>query len=197
LIAVTGGIASGKSTVSRRLAEHGAVVIDADQLSREAVEPGSPGLAAIRERWGASVLTADGALDRPALGAIVFTDPAELAALNAIVHPAVRRLSAARIAAATAADPDVVIVYDVPLLVEAEVDHDFDAVVAVSAPIETRVRRLVELRGMDEAEARRRLANQVTDREREAVATVVVDSSGSLQSTLDQTDALWGTLTRQ
>lgn len=191
LIAVTGGIASGKSTVSRRLAEHGAVVVDADQLSREAVAPGSAGLEAIVRRWGPDLLTADGSLDRAALGAIVFRDHAELAALNAIVHPEVGRLTAARMAEAGMGDPDVVVVYDIPLLVEAAVNQPFDLVVTVSAPIHERVRRLAELRGMSAEEAELRVANQATDADREAVADVVIDSSGSLDETIRQTDELW------
>lgn len=191
LIAVTGGIASGKSTVSRRLAEHGAVVVDADQLSREAVARGSAGLDAIVRRWGTGLLTPDGSLDRAALGAIVFRDPAELAALNAIVHPEVARLTAARMAEATTADPDVVIVYDIPLLVEAAVDQPFDLVVTVSAPIRERVRRLAELRGMSVEEAELRVSNQASDADREAVADIVIDSSGSLDETIRQADELW------
>lgn len=191
LIAVTGGIASGKSTVSRRLAEHGAVVVDADQLSREAVAPGSAGLEAIVRRWGPDLLTADGSLDRAALGAIVFRDHAELAALNAIVHPEVGRLTAARMAEAGMGDPNVVIVYDIPLLVEAAVNQPFDLVVTVSAPIHERVRRLAELRGMSAEEAELRVANQATDADREAVADVVIDSSGSLDETIRQADELW------
>lgn len=191
LIAVTGGIASGKSTVSRRLAEHGAIVVDADQLSREAVARGSAGLDAIVRRWGTGLLTPDGSLDRAALGAIVFRDPAELAALNAIVHPEVARLTAARMAEATTADPDVVIVYDIPLLVEAAVDQPFDLVVTVSAPIRERVRRLAELRGMSVEEAELRVANQASDADREAVADIVIDSSGSLDETIRQADELW------
>ncbi len=191
LIAVTGGIASGKSTVSRRLAEHGAIVVDADQLSREAVARGSAGLDAIVRRWGTGLLTPDGSLDRAALGAIVFRDPAELAALNAIVHPEVARLTAVRMAEATTADPDVVIVYDIPLLVEAAVDQPFDLVVTVSAPIRERVRRLAELRGMSVEEAELRVANQASDADREAVADIVIDSSGSLDETIRQADELW------
>jgi dephospho-CoA kinase len=191
LIAVTGGIASGKSTVSRRLAEHGAVVVDADLLSREAVAPGSAGLEAIVRRWGPGLLTADGSLDRAALGAIVFRDHAELAALNAIVHPEVGRLTAARMAEAGMGDPNVVIVYDIPLLVEAAVNQPFDLVVTVSAPIHERVRRLAELRGMSAEEAELRVANQATDADREAVADVVIDSSGSLDETIRQADELW------
>lgn len=191
LIALTGGIASGKSTIARRLSERGAVHIDADQLAREVVAPGAPALEGIRERFGDSVFAADGALDRAALGARVFGDPAQLAQLNGVVHPAVRALAAQRIAAAVAADPDAVIVYDVPLLVEANVQMPWDLVVVAEAPEETRVRRMVELRGMPRDEAVRRIANQASDEERRSVADVVIDTGGTEADTLAQADELW------
>ena len=191
LIGLTGGIASGKSTIARRLAAHGAVHIDADELAREAVAPGSPGLAAVRERFGAGVLAPDGSLDRPALGAIVFDDPAALAALNGIVHPEVRRIAAERIAEIASRDPDAVVVYDVPLLVEAGVQMPWDLVVVADAPADIRARRLIELRGMTAEEAERRIANQASDADRRAVADVLIDTSGTEQWTLDQVDAFW------
>ncbi len=191
LIALTGGIASGKSTVARRLAEHGAVHIDADGLAREVVEPGTPGLAAIRERFGDGVLTAEGALDRAALGSLVFGDPEALADLNAIVHPAVRELFARRIREAGEADPHAVVVYDVPLLVEAGSDLSWDLVIVTEAPAATRVRRMVELRGMTRDDAERRIANQASDAARRAVADAVIDTGGTEQATLDQVDELW------
>lgn len=191
LIALTGGIASGKSTIARRLAEHGATVIDADALVREAQQPGSPVLADLADEFGAGILLADGSLDRAALGALVFGDDARIAKLNALVHPAVRRLSAQRFAAAFAADPDAVVVYDVPLLVEARADDPWDLVVVAHAPAETRLRRLVELRGMGEQDAAARIASQVPDRQRLAVADVVIDTGGTLEETLRQTDELW------
>ena len=191
LIGLTGGIASGKSTVAARLAEHGAVVVDADLLAREAVQPGSPGLAAIVREFGEQVLAADGSLDRPKLGAIVFQDPEALARLNAIVHPEVGRLSRERFGEAFAADPHAVVVYDVPLLAEARVADEFDRVVVVHAPADERVRRMVELRGMDEAEARRRVDAQASDEARLAIADEVIDASGSLEHTREQVDGLW------
>lgn len=191
LIGLTGGIAAGKSTVARRLAEHGAVHIDADQLAREAVAPGSPGLMRIRERFGGRVIGSDGALDRPKLGEIVFADARALADLNAIVHPEVRSIAQRRIAEIVRRDPDAVVVYDVPLLVEAGVQLPWDLVVVAEAPAETRVDRLVALRGMSREEALHRVANQAGDEERRAVADVVIDTGGTEGRTLDQVDALW------
>lgn len=191
LIGLTGGIASGKSTIARRLAAHGAAHIDADGLAREAVAVGSPGLAAVRERFGDGVLEPDGGLDRAALGRLVFNDPSALADLNGIVHPEVRRIAAERIAAIAERDPDAVVVYDVPLLVEAGVQMPWDLIVVADAPAALRARRLVELRGMSAAEAERRIASQAGDAERRAVADVLIDTTGTVQHTLDQVDALW------
>jgi dephospho-CoA kinase len=197
LIGLTGGIAAGKSVVAARLAELGAVHIDADKLAREVVEPGTPGLAAIAERFGPGVIAADGSLDRPALGAIIFTDPDARLALNAITHPAVSELGTQRMSEAEAADPHVIIVYDVPLLVEASQQsgyHSFDLIVVVQATIETRIHRMVELRGLTRDEAVHRLNSQASDAERLALADVVIDSDGTLEHTLEQTDALWARL---
>jgi len=187
---LTGGIAAGKSVVSRRLAEGGAAVVDADLLAREVVAPGTPGLRAVVDRFGPGVLAADGSLDRPALGAVVFSDPDARRDLEAITHPAVRALSSRRMLEAVRDDPARVVVYDVPLLVETRGRDEFDVVVVVHAPAEQRVERLVQLRGMTEQEARRRVASQATDDERLAVADLVVDSSGSLEQTLEQADAV-------
>jgi dephospho-CoA kinase len=191
LIALTGGIASGKSTIARRLAEHGAVIVDADQIVRDVQAPGTPVLHQIAETFGADVITADGALDRGALGAKVFGAPALLQQLNAIVHPAVRAESQHRFESALDADPSAVIVYDVPLLVEARVDDPWDTIVVAHAPAEVRRRRLVELRGMDESAAQARIEAQVSDEKRLAIADVVIDTAGSLADTITQTDALW------
>jgi dephospho-CoA kinase len=191
VIGLTGGIASGKSTVARRLAWHGAVHIDADHLARVAVEPGTDALAQIRETFGDDVLNADGSLNRAALGALVFGEPAALAQLNAIVHPAVRQLTNQLILEAGRADPDAIVVYDVPLLVESALDHSFDLIVVAHADEETRVRRMVELRGMTETDATRRIGSQASDAERLAVANVVIDTGGSLANTLEQVDALY------
>jgi dephospho-CoA kinase len=193
LIALTGGIASGKSTVATRLAEHGAVIVDADRLAREVVEPGEPALAAIAERFGASVIRDDGTLDRAALGAIVFADERARLDLNAITHPAVWQRALQLFAAAEERDPNAVVVYDVPLLVEAAEDRpmQFDLVVVVHAPTELRVRRLVELRGVAEPDAVARVNAQASDDERLSVADVIIDASGSIQRTVAQADALW------
>lgn len=191
LIGLTGGIASGKSTVAGRLAEHGAVHIDADQLARTVVEPGTEGLRQIRSAFGQEVLEADGRLNRAVLGARVFGHPESLARLNSIVHPAVRSLTHTLIAHAEAADPNAVVVYDVPLLVEAAVDHPFDLIVVAHADEATRLRRLIELRGMSPTDAERRLRSQADEAERLAVADVVIDTGASIEHTLAQADALW------
>ena len=194
LVALTGGIASGKSTIAARLAEHGAVVIDADQIVRDVQQPGSPVLADIAAEFGASMLATDGSLDRPALGARVFGDADAVARLNAIVHPAVRLESARRFAAAFAADPAAVVVYDVPLLVEARVNDPWELIVVAHAPADVRKKRLAELRGMSEADAAARIASQVSDDARLAVADVVIDTAGSIEETLRQTDDVWNRL---
>jgi dephospho-CoA kinase len=193
VIGLTGGIASGKSVVSRRWAEHGAVVVDADLLAREVVEPGQPALAAIAREFGDSVIAADGGLDRPALGALIFSDAAARLKLNGITHPAVWARAKELF---EAADPDATVVYDVPLLAEAAADRPlrFDRIVVVDASQETRVRRLVELRGLSEEEARRRIASQAGDAERLAIADDVIDSNGTLDETLAGADALWAKL---
>lgn len=191
LIALTGGIASGKSTIARRWSGQGAIVIDADALVREVQAPGSPVLTDIAEAFGSEMLTADGALDRAALGARVFRDPDALGRLNAIVHPAVRALSAERFAEAFAADPEADVVYDVPLLVEARVDDPWDVIVVAHAPADIRRKRLVEFRGLDEAAADARIAAQVADEVRLRIADFVVDTSGTLEETLRGADDVW------
>ncbi|MFC9919081.1 dephospho-CoA kinase [Agromyces binzhouensis] len=191
LIGLTGGIASGKSTVARRLVEHGAIHLDADQLARRVVEPGTTCLQAIVDEFGEDVLRSDGTLDRQRLGEIVFGDDEARTRLNAIVHPAVRELSGRLIAKAEQEDPDAVIVYDVPLLVEAQVDHPFDLVVVTSAPKRAQVKRLVEERGLDPIQAEARVDAQVGDAERRAVADVVIDTGGTIAHTMSQADALW------
>jgi dephospho-CoA kinase len=193
LIGLTGGIASGKSVVAKRLAERGAVVVDADVLAREVVEPGTPALAAIADHFGPGVIADDGSLDRPALGAVIFSDPAERLALNAITHPAVWKRARELFAAAERDDPDAVVVYDVPLLVEAAGDRPirFDLVVVVNASAQTRMKRLVELRGLSEEEAARRLSSQASDAERLAIADEVIESDGTFEETLAQADDLY------
>lgn len=190
LIGLTGGIASGKSLVSTRLAEHGAIIVDADVLAREVVEPGTEGLAQIAEHFGPSVISADGSLNRPALGAIIFSDPEQREKLNAITHPAVWKRAREMFAAAPS---NAVVVYDVPLLVEGAKGRqlDFDLIVVVNASTETRLHRLMELRGMTREEAGHRLNSQASDTERLAVADVVIDNNGSVDEALEQVDALW------
>lgn len=191
LIALTGGIASGKSTIGRRLEELGAVRIDADQLARDAVAPGSTGLARVVESFGSEVLREDGSLNRERLGAIVFTDAEALARLNAIVHPEVRRLAAESIEAAERANPDAIVVYEIPLLVEAGGVGGWDTVVVAEAPAEVRTERMVKLRGLTHADAARRIAHQASDDERRAIADVVIDTSGTEAETIQQVDELW------
>jgi dephospho-CoA kinase len=186
-IGLTGGIGSGKSTVSALLAERGAVIVDADRIAREVVEPGTPGLAAVAEEFGDDVLAADGSLDRPALAAIVFADPEARRRLDAIVHPLVR-VRAAEIAAA--APPDAVVVNDVPLLVETGQAGSYDLVLVVEAEAETRIARLVE-RGLTADDARARMAAQATDDQRRAVADVVLDNSGTREELVAQVDRFW------
>lgn len=194
ILGLTGGIAAGKSVVARRLAELGAVVVDADVIAREVVEPGTPALDAIRSRFGDGVIAADGSLDRPALAAIVFSDAAARSDLNGITHPAVRQRSQELFAAAGAADPDAVVVYDVPLLAEGTRRDEFDRVIVVHADRDERLRRLVELRGMSPDEAGRRIDAQASDEQRLAVADTVIDANGSLEDTLRAVDELWAGL---
>ncbi|HEY9424634.1 MAG TPA: dephospho-CoA kinase [Microterricola sp.] len=192
LIGLTGGIASGKSTVARRLVQHGAILIDADVLARRVVEKGTPALARIREEFGDGVLTEDGALDREKLGAVIFHDDDARARLNAIVHPAVRELGEKLKAEAAAADPNAIVVHDIPLLVEAgRASEPFDLIVVVEAPKKTRVARLVEERGLDPEHAHARVESQASDEERRAIADVVIDTDESLAHTMSQVDDLW------
>lgn len=198
LIALTGGIASGKTTVAERLAERGAVHIDADKLARQVVEPGTPTLARVVDEFGGDILRADGSLDRAALGARVFSDASALKRLNGIVHPAIWEVTRGLIREANAADADAIVVYDVPLLVEAEGDRglgkQFDLIVVVHADEATRIARMVELRGMSEADAANRVRSQASDDERLAIADVVIDTNGSLEHTISQADSLYDRL---
>ena len=193
-VGLTGGIGSGKSEVTRLLAAEGAVVVDSDVLAREAVARGTPGLAAVVDEFGAGVLAPDGSLDRPALGRVVFADPARRAALEAIVHPYVRRRSAE---IAHAAPPGAVVVHDVPLLVEKDLQRLYDLVVVVDADAETQVRRLVGHRGMSEADARARVAAQAPRERRLAAADLVVANDGDLARLRDRVAVLWAELVRR
>lgn len=187
-VGLTGGIGSGKTTVARRLVERGAVLVDSDALAREVVEPGTDGLAEIAAVFGHGVLDPAGALDRPALAAVVFGDAAARERLNAIVHPRVRQRSDALIAGAPG---DAVVVQDIPLLVEGGMAAAFPLVVVVHADVEERVRRLVGQRGMPEADARARIAAQADDAARRAAADVWLDNSGTPDGVLAAVDALW------
>ena len=187
-LGLTGGIGSGKSTVSARLAAHGATVIDYDLLARDAVEPGTQALAAIVERFGNEVIAADGTLDRTALGAVVFADDAARHDLEAITHPAIFDLAIAR--EATVPD-DAVVVHDHPLLVEVGMDAFCDLVVVVDVPVDVQVERLVTLRGMTEADARTRLAAQGSREERTAAADIVLDNTGSIEDLEARVDEIW------
>lgn len=194
LIGLTGGIGAGKSTIASRFAELGAHVVDADVMARRAVEAGTPALAAIAARFGNDVLCADGSLNRAALGQIVFNDSHARKDLEAIVHPAVHALTSAEFQRIQTQEPNAVIIYDVPLLVEAQNSYDFDRVVVAHAPADVRINRLVALRGMSVEEAQRRVEAQASDEARLAVANDIIDTSGSLESTLLQVDALWANI---
>jgi dephospho-CoA kinase len=182
-VGLTGGVASGKSTVSAILAELGAVVIDADQLAREVVAPGTEGLKRVADEFGPRVLTADGELDRPAVGAIVFADDDARRRLEAIIHPLVR----ARGAELEAAAPeDALVVHDIPLLAETGQGDAFDAVIVVDTPVETQVERMTALRGWTAEDARARVAAQASREQRRAVATYVIENTGTLEDLRDR-----------
>jgi dephospho-CoA kinase len=187
-VGLTGGIGAGKSTVAQALTRLGAVVVDADQLARRVVERGSPGLDAVVEAFGPGVLAADGSLDRPALGRLVFSDEAARGRLNAILHPRIAELTAREVAAAP---PDAVVVHDVPLLVENGLGPNYQLVLVVVASVEERVRRLATDRGMARDEARARIAAQADDVAREAAADVLLDNSGRRDAVVAAVERLW------
>ncbi|MFJ5805255.1 dephospho-CoA kinase [Streptomyces sp. NBC_01426] len=191
-VGLTGGIGAGKSEVSRLLAGYGAVVVDADRIAREVVEPGTPGLAAVVAAFGESVLAPDGTLDRPRLGSLVFTDAEKLRTLNAIVHPLVGARSAEL---EGAAGSDAIVVHDVPLLTENGLASLYDLVVVVDASPDTRLARLTARRGMTEDEARSRMAAQATRAQRLAIATLVIDNDGPLEALEPQVRKVWEELT--
>ncbi|GCB50272.1 dephospho-CoA kinase [Streptomyces sp. NL15-2K] len=193
-VGLTGGIGAGKSEVSRLLVECGAVLIDADRIAREVVAPGTPGLAAVVEAFGEEILAADGSLDRPKLGSIVFADPEELARLNAIVHPLVGARSREL---ETAAAEDAVVVHDVPLLAENGLAPLYDVVVVVDANPETQLDRLVRLRGMTEADARARMAAQATREKRLEIADIVIDNDVPLEELQRRVRDVWADLVRR
>jgi dephospho-CoA kinase len=197
-VGLTGGIGSGKSEVSRRLAALGAVIIDADVAARRVVDPGTQGLARIAETFGPGVLRPDGALDRERLGAIVFSDPAQLAKLNAITHPLITEwMQAAERAAVEAAEGDLIVVYDAALLAESGRWAAYDLVVVVDVPPEMQVDRLVSQRGMAPDQARARLAAQASQEQRLALADLVIDNSGSLEDLDRRVAEVWADLKRR
>jgi len=196
-VGLTGGIGSGKSEVARRLAEHGAVLIDADVAARKVVEPGSPGLAQVAAAFGDEVLRPDGSLNRERLGEIVFGDPGLRAKLNAIVHPLVREWMQEAERAAVQANDDAVVVHDVPLLAESRGMAGFDAVIVVDVPPDLQLERLVSRRGMPAEQARARMAAQAGREQRLAVADIVIDNSGSLNDLDRRVAEVWADLERR
>lgn len=193
-VGLTGGIGAGKSEVSRLLVECGAVLIDADRIAREVVEPGTPGLAAVVDAFGEEVLTADGALDRPKLGSVVFADPEKLAVLNSIVHPLVGARSREL---EEAAAEDAVVVHDVPLLTENGLAPLYDLVIVVDASPGTQLDRLVGRRGMTEEDARARMAAQATREQRRAIADIVIDNDVPLDELEQRVKDVWSELVRR
>ena len=194
LVGLTGGIAAGKSTVAKRWAERGGVEIDADQLAREVVQPGTPGAAGIREAFGDEVFQADGSLDRGKLGAIIFSDPELRKTLESVVHPLVK----ARAQELVATLPEnTIAIYNVPLLVEASVDLPFDMVVTVEAPAKEQIARLIKHRGMAELEAAKRVASQANPAQRANAADVILNSNQDLNLLLKDADSLWLRIQRE
>lgn len=192
LVGLTGGIGSGKSTVSALLAERGAVIVDADAITRQVQQPGSPVLEELAERFGSEVIAADGSLIRPALAAIAFGDPEALKDLNAIVHPAVRTEMNRQVA--EQAGTDRVVVLDIPLLAE-NPRKGLQGVIVVDVPVEVQVERLVRYRGFDEDDARARIGRQATREQRAALADVIIDNSGDIDALTEQVDRAWVWLT--
>ncbi|MQA96558.1 MAG: dephospho-CoA kinase [Streptosporangiales bacterium] len=193
-VGLTGGIGSGKSEVSRRLASYGAVVIDADKLAREVVEPGTPGLAAVVEEFGEEMLRPDGSLDRQRLGSVVFADAERRKALNAIVHPLVGERTRELM---DAAEQGSIVVYDVPLLTEGGLASMYDVVVVVDVPPEVQLDRLAGLRGMTREDAQARIDAQASREDRRAIASVIIDNSGPLEDLDAQVAELWIELVQQ
>jgi dephospho-CoA kinase len=196
LIGLTGNIASGKSTVAQLLAAQGATLIDADKLARRVVEPGTDTLARIRERWGDDILSPDGTLDRAALRHIVFSEPEQLEALNAIVHPEITRLRKKELGEARARG-DRIVIGDVPLLFERKLADEFDRIVLVDAPRPMRLERLVHERGLPEAEAMAMIAAQMPAELKRARADFVIDNTGSLDELKANVLEVWEALERE
>jgi len=192
MVGLTGGIGAGKSTVAARLAERGAIVIDADAIAREVVEPGMPALQKLVEHFGPEILQPDGSLDRPKLGGIAFVNDETRKELEAITHPAIGELFLRRVGEAPAGS---VVIHDVPLLVESKRGFEYAAVIVVEAPLDVRLDRLEE-RGVLRDDARRRIELQASDEDRRQVATWIVDNSGDLDHLHRQVDAIWSELER-
>ena len=193
-VGLTGGIGAGKSEVSRLLVACGAVLIDADRIAREVVAPGTPGLASVVEAFGEEILTADGSLDRPRLGAIVFSDAKKLSTLNSIVHPLVGARSREL---EEAAAQDAVVIHDVPLLTENGLAPLYDLVIVVDAAPKTQLERLVRLRGMTEEDARARMAAQATREQRREIADIVIDNDVPLEELEQRVKGVWAELVRR
>ena len=196
VVGLTGNIASGKSTVAQLLLEHGARLIDSDVLARRAVEPGTHGLERIVERWGSSVLQADGALDRAALRRVVFSNRTELEALNAIVHPEVERLRQHALSSARKESVQVA-VCDIPLLFEAGLEKSVDRIVLVDAPADVRLARLVEHRHISDDEAQSMMASQLPAESKRSRADFVIDNDDTIEALRERVDALWSSLTAE
>jgi dephospho-CoA kinase len=188
LVGLTGGIAAGKSTVAKRWVEHGAFAIDADEIAREVVEPETEGLNRIKQEFGAEVITESGTLDRQALASIVFGDAKKREILNSILHPLIRSRTKQLLEENS---EHKIVVYSVPLLVEAAVDHDFDLVVTVEAPEDEQIRRLVTTRAMSDAEAKSRIDAQARPVERAARADRILNSNQDINLLLKDADSLW------
>jgi len=188
LIGLTGGIAAGKSTVAKRWVEHGAIEIDADSLARDVVQPGSEGLKRVVQAFGESVIDDGGELNRKALAKLIFESDEKRSLLNSILHPLIRQLAAEQL---QKFDDDAIVIYNVPLLVEAEVDHDFNLVVTVEAPEDEQIKRLVQNRGLSELEAKRRIAAQARPIERAARADRILNSNQDINLLVRDADNLW------
>ncbi len=193
-VALTGGIASGKTVVTRLLSERGAIIIDSDLLSREVVEPGSRGLAEVVERFGAGVLAADGSLDRQALGEIIFADDEARNDLNGIIHPEIRRRRAELIASAP---EDAIVISVIPLLVEGGLKDDFEGVIVIDVPREIQIDRLKARNGLDDGQAQARVAAQASRAERLAAATWIIENSGSYNQLRAQVEMVWDALAKK
>lgn len=194
LVGLTGGIAAGKTSVAKRWVELGGLEIDADVLARKALDAGTPGLAKVLEQFGSDLLLADGNLDRQKLGEVVFNAPEKRKKLEEIVHPIVRELAAQALADAPAGS---ILIYTVPLLVEASVDLPFDFVVTVEAPVDKQVERMVKTRGMTAQQASARIAAQASAAERANSADVILNSNQTLGRLLDDAEALWNEIERK